>query len=290
MSRLLVPRQNWKSCEVWNYAKEYQVFNRQVVRYTITMGKKDKEPINIYYTQNCDETGNIDWNFLYPTPKTLFSELIEERKNPKNTASYFLCPAVASKFKKILVFRSPTKNSYEYGTDETGFYIMPTIEPYININQIREEALDNKPTFVASLNYLFFADSPVDLFFTPPYFHEPKHTKYGACIPGEFDIGQWFRPYAFEFQTWSKKGEFHFEENEPLLYAEFKTDRPIIFHRFIMTSQLQKYKEANIQSFNIFGRFQTLQEKYKKFKQVGYREKILTEIKKNLIEEEPYKF
>ena len=254
------------------------------------MGKKNKEPINIYYTTDSNNTEKEDWNFLYPIPKTLFSELIEERKNPKNISSYFICPAVSSKFKKILVFKNPTKNSYEYGTDETGFYIIPTIEPYINIISIREEALKNKPTFQTGLSYLFFADSPVELFFTPPYFHEPKHTKYGACMPGEFNIGKWFRPYNFEFQTWSKKGEFHLEENEPLFYAEFKTDRPILFHRFTMSSQLKKYSEAHSNSLKILGRFQTLLERYEKFEQVGYREKILTEIKKNLIEEEPYKF
>jgi hypothetical protein len=254
------------------------------------MGKKNKEPINIYYTQDHDHTERIDWNFLYPNPKTLFSDLIEERKNPKNLASYFLCPAVSSKFKKILIFKSATKNSYEYGTNENGFYIIPTSEPYININITREETLKDKPTFMASLSYLFFADSPVDVSFTPPYFHEPKHTKYGACLPGEFNVGQWFRPFNFEFQTWSNSGEFHLEENEPLFYAEFKTDRPILFHRFIMSSQLQKYKLANTNSYEVFGPFQTLSEKYKKFKQAGFREKILTEIKKNLIEEEPYKF
>ena len=254
------------------------------------MGKKDKEPINIYYTDDYDEMETVDWNFLYPSPKTLFSELTQERKNVKDTFSYFLCPAVSSKFKKILVFRSATKNSYEYGTDETGFYIIPTIEPYININKIREEALKNKPTFMASLSYLFFADDSVEVSFTPPYFHEPKHTKYGACVPGEFNIGKWFRPFNFEIQTWSNRGEFHLEKNEPLFYAEFKTNRPILFHRFVMTPKLQKYKLANIKSFNIFGQFQTLQEKYEKFKQVGFREKILTEIKKNLIEEQPYKF
>ena len=261
-----------------------------MVGYTVTMGKKDKDSINIYYTQDYNETEKTDWNFLYPNPKTLFSDLIKERKNSKNLSSYFLCPAVSSKFKKILIFKSATKNSYQYGTNENGFYIIPTSEPYINVRMTREETLKNKPTFVASLSYLFFADSSIDVSFTPPYFHEPKHTKYGACMPGEFDIGQWFRPFNFEFQTWSNSGEFHLEENEPLFYAEFKTDRPILFHRFIMTPQLQKYKQANTKSFEVFGPFQTLQEKYEKFKQVGFREKILTEIKKNVIEEEPYKF
>jgi len=40
----------------------------------------------------------------------------------------------------------------------------------------------------------------------------------------------------------------------------------------------------------LLGNFKPLASKYQKFKDVGFKEKILTEIKKNLIEEEPYKF
>jgi hypothetical protein len=252
--------------------------------------KNNQEPINVYYTKGHNPLETIDWDFLYPQPKTLFSELIKIRKNPKDQQSFFLCPAITSKFKKILVFKNSVNSSYQYGRSENGFYINPTSSSYIHTSCIREESLINRPTFRASLSYLFFSDTPLDVFFTPPYFHETKYTKYGAAMPGEFNIGKWFRPYNFEFQTWSDSGEFHIEEDEPLFYAEFKTDRPIVFHRFILTSELEKYKTANSSSKTIFGKFQSLNEKYEKFKQVGYKEKILTEIKKNLIDEEPYRF
>ena len=251
---------------------------------------KNNNPINVYFTSDHDTYLTENWDFLYPKPKTLFSNLIEERKNPKNKQSFFLCPAVAPKFKKTLVFNSPMNCSYEYDHDQDGYYMNATKIPYINMSCRREEALKDKPTFSASLSYLFFADDSLDLFFTPPYFHEPKYTKYGACMPGEFNIGKWFRPFNFEFQTWSKRGEFHLEENEPLFYAEFKTDRQIFFHRFNLTPGVQMLAKSNVNSIQVFGPFQTLAEKYAKFKQVGLREKILTEIKKNLIDEEPYKF
>jgi hypothetical protein len=251
---------------------------------------KVNDPINIYCAMPYQENDIQDWSFLYPKPKTLFSELIKERKDPKNTDSFLVCPAVGSKFKKTLVFNNAMNCSYEFGRQDDGFYINPTSSEHIHAVNLRKEILNNKPNFEFSLSYLFFADSPVDVSFTSPYFHEPQYLQSGACIPGEFNIGSWFRPYNFEVQMWSSGGEFHLEENEPLFYAEFKTDRPILFHRFIMSSQLQKYKLANTKSSEVFGPFQTLQEKYEKFKQVGLKEKILTEIKKNLIEEEPYKF
>jgi hypothetical protein len=262
---------------------------RQVVRYTFYM-KKNSDVINVYWAIPNQENNDQDWSFLYPKPKTLFSELIKERKDPKNLDSFLVCPAVGHKFKKTLVFNNAINSSYEFGRYDNGFYINPTSDQYINAVNARKEILFNKPTFEFSLSYLFFADSPMDVSFTSPYFHKPQYMQSGASIPGEFNIGQWFRPYNFEVQTWLDSGEFHIKENEPLFYAEFKTDRPIALHRFNITKQLNQYKNSNTLSINLFGPFQSLSEKYEKFKQVGYREKILTEIKKNFIDEEPYIF
>jgi hypothetical protein len=254
------------------------------------VNKKNKEPINVYWTTESTQNQEIDWSFLYPKPKNLFSELIEERNNPKDRMSYFLCPAVSTKFKKTLTFNNSINCSYEFGKKEKEFYIKPTSKEFIHAELVREPAITKGPTFLFSLNYLFFADDSLDVSFTAPYFHKPKYFKNGTVMPGEFNIGKWFRPYGFEVQMWQEDGVFHIEDGEPLFYAEFKTDRPILFHRFLMTPQLQKYKQANTKSFEVLGPFQTLQEKYEKFKQVGFKEKILNEIKKNVIEEKPYKF
>lgn len=262
---------------------------RQVVRYTEYMAKNN-DPINVYYAMPYEENDVQDWSFLYPKPKTLFSELIKEREDPKDIDSFLVCPAVGSKFKKTLVFNNAINSSYEFGRHDNGFYINPTSSQYIHSINLRKETLINKPTFEFSLKYLFFADNPVDVSFTSPYFHKPQYMQSGASIPGEFNIGTWFRPYNFEVQMWSDSGKFEIKENEPLFYAEFKTDRPIMLHRFNITKKIDQYKNSIILSAYIFGPFQPLAEKYKKFRQVGYREKILTEIKKNLIDEEPYIF
>ena len=249
-----------------------------------------KKPINIYWSLANDETDETDWTFLYPKPKTLFSTLIKERNDTKNFFSYFSCPAISSKFKKILVFNSSFDISYEYGYNQDVPYIYPKSKNFINVSLKREETIYQKPTFQFSLHYCFFSDEPLDAYFTPPFFHKPEYTKYASAMPGEFNIGKWFRRYNFEVQVWESNGEIHIKTDEPLFYVEFKTDRPINFHRFQSNNILTKYEKSNMDSIKLFGPFQTLQEKYEKFKQVGYREKILTEIKKNLIDEEPYKF
>ena len=245
---------------------------------------KNNNPINIYWAIPSDETESQDWSFLYPKPKTLFSELAQDRS--KQNPGFFSCPAVSEKMKKILVFKSPMDSSHSYNEES----ITPNTEKFINAEIVRKPTIANGPTISFSLYYFMFSEEPLNVYSTPPFFHEPKHTKFASVVPGEFDIGRWFRPFTFEVQTWNKEGRFELEENEPMFYMEFKTDRPIILNRFILTKKLRQYEQAAINSRHMFKYFLPLNKKYESFKNVGLREKILTEIKKNLIEEDPYKF
>ena len=249
-----------------------------------------KKPINVYWSDIFQPWSDTDWSFLYPKPKTLFSNLIQERNDPKDTGSFFLCPAVSTKFKKMLVFDFPIDASYNYGYDEVESKIIPTSRNYISASSVRKEALKERPSFEFDLSWLFFSDEDLSVYFTPPFFHNPEYLQYGTVVPGEFNIGSWFRPFKFEMQTWKKEGDIIFKENEPLFYAEFKTDRPIIFHRFVENEKLRKYRNAVVKHKMFVGSFKPLSDKYQKFKDVGYKEKILTEIKKNLVDEEPFRF
>ena len=83
---------------------------------------------------------------------------------------------------------------------------------------------------------------------------------------------------------WDNKGIFEIKENEPLFYVEFKTDRPIILKRFNMNNQLDKIARGSVFSSNLFGKGQTLLSRYVKFNNSGLRDKILKEIKNNLID------
>ena len=248
------------------------------------------KPINLYVSGSYVSEQEADWSFLYPKLKTLFSELMSERENNKDTGSFFSCPAVANKFKKTLVFNNVIESSYSYDFTIDQPSVLATSEQYVNSTIQRPPTIAIGPTIEFSLAPIFFADESLPAYFTPPFFNKPKYMKYGSAMPGEFDVGQWFRPYSFEVQMWNKKGNFYLEKDEPLFYIEFKTNRPIILHRFNMSPRLNEYKKSIMSSFLAFGKFQPLAEIYERFKQVGYREKILTEIKKNLIDEEPYKF
>jgi hypothetical protein len=242
----------------------------------------NKDTVNVYWAPFYDEVpGDPDWSFLYPKPKNLFSLKLENKNTESSSSNYFACPPVSKKMKNTYVFSNHVNSSYVYNKNS----ITATSQNWIGANNQRPDVTTEGPLFLFSLSYIFFADQPLDTFFSPPYFHEPKYTKYATVIPSEFDIGQWFRPFNFELQTWSASGEIHLQENEPLFYTEFKTDKKIKINRFAMNEKLSKYSLACTQSKSIFGQGESLLKKYTRFNNVGLREKILTEIKNNLIEE-----
>jgi hypothetical protein len=251
----------------------------------------NKKPITIYWSStNCIEKNKQDWSFLYPNPKTLFLDLKQNKEKNIENSSFFSCPAINDKTKKILVFYSPMSCEYEYDFNNDKNFFSAKSENYLAIEAIRKPALKFSPTIQFSLGYCFFSEEPLDAYFTPPMFHKPEYLKYGSCFPGEFDIGQWFRPYNFEVQPWEKSGNFILKENEPLFYVELKTKRDIIMKKFNLTEELDSYIQSSVNTTNIFGRGQTLLKRYERFKNVGMKEKIITAIKKNIIEDSDFVF
>jgi hypothetical protein len=248
-----------------------------------------EKPITVYWSPATSiylEEDKQDWGFLYPYPKKMFNSLIEKKSTILEKDSFFTCPAFKDLTKKILCIKSPMSASYELKINENNENIITAIsENFISPKIVRKSTLENKPIVFFPLQYIFFADEPLKVLFTAPYFDKSEYTKYGSVIPGQFDIGQWFRPYNFEVQMWSNTGEFHIKEDEPLFYVHFQTDRPIIFKKFNYTEQLSSVTHACVGTTGVFGKGQTLVSRYFKFLNTGMRDKVLALIKNNLIEE-----
>jgi hypothetical protein len=244
-----------------------------------------EKPITVYLANGISpDNADIDWSFLYPRPQNMFSTLIKEKSDNVDKNSFFTCPAFSNLTKNTIQYFSPMNASYHYDfTNEEDPYFVPTSKEFIDVTISRPPALAYGNTAQFELRYMMFADEPLDVLFTSPHFSKPEYIKYGTTIPGKFNIGQWFRPYVFEVQLWSDKGEFHLKENEPLFYAHFETDREVIFKHFELSRRLVMMVEACVDTTTAFGKGQSLLSRYKRFKSIGMREKIITEIEKNII-------
>ena len=244
-----------------------------------------KKPIIVYWAPHLDSHPQPDWSFLYPKPVSLFNDHLKN-KNKESKNHFFMCPATASKIKKTLVFNSPTTFGYNYDFSNGKKDLSGKYDQNILMYVEREPMLSAGPNFKLGLGYALFASESLEVSFTSPYFHKTTYMETCSTIPGNFNIGEWYRPYSFEIQTWSDKGSIDFIEGEPLFYAEFKTDRPVIIKRYRQTEVLTKYSHACMSSNSIFGLGETLKTRYQRFRSIGMREKILHEINKNLFEED----
>jgi len=244
-----------------------------------------KKPITVYWSPYIGDHLEPDWSFLYPSPVSVFSDHMKN-KDHLSKNHLFQCPASASKIKKTLAFKCPMTFTYQYDYSDNNQFLELITDIGILLKPV-ERMLTTGPHFKSALGYSFFAEESLEVSFTSPFFHKVKYMNNASTIPGNFDIGQWYRPYSFEFQTWSNKGSITFIEDEPLFYTEFKTDRPIVLKRYQQTELLTKYSNTSLDNIRMFGLGQSLKSRYDRFKSIGMREKILTEINKNIIDEKP---
>ena len=218
---------------------------------------------------------------LYQSPKSLHSELMNEKNPNRGPTTFLSCPAAVSTFSKTIVFKNNRACTYDYDlTDERNLKIAPKEERFLNCTVRRPPALNKKPTIEFQLRWVFFSDEPLSMSITPPMFHPPKYTRYATPVPGQYDIGRWFRPFVFELQTWEPKGKLSFENDEPLFYATFNTDKKVNVRRFVYSDKLVEYA---YQCTTYYTNEKSMEKRYDLFESASMNHLVLQEIKKNLV-------
>ena len=240
-----------------------------------------KEPLVVYWAPAVD-INDGSWDLLYAEPVNLYSYLMSDKNPNRGLTNYLLCPSASRKFKKSYMITQPQDSSYFYDfTDKDNPVIAPLTQRALNCNVVRPSTINAGPTIEFALRYIFFAEESLNARFTPPMFHPAKHTKYGTTIPGDMDIGSWFRPFPLEMQLWGDSGEINFEEGEPLFYVEFDTEREIILKRFSFDQELHNYSKHCVSFYN---QEYSLIKRYNRFKITKMNEMVLKAIKENTLD------
>mgnify|MGYP003341592723 FL=1 len=243
---------------------------------------RDPNPLNVYYCPwNSDDSGST-WDMMYQTPTSLFEDFKERANKQNKDDSVLHCPASSSIIKNTFVFKNSLHSEYAF-TDNS---VTPISTNFISLDGMtyeRQLSLINTRHIVLNYSYLFFSEEPLLMSLVPPYWHEPAYTKTATLFSGEFDIGQWFRPISSEFMTWKTEGTLVLEEDEPLFYTQFHTDRKVNLQRFKATPTLYNYALECKRSPIFYGKRKSLKERYLKFNKSDLRELVLFEIKQNLV-------
>jgi hypothetical protein len=212
----------------------------------------------------------------------VLNNLQSKRTTNNNPANFLACPAVRDSWHNVFMFSLLDSASITYDINS----ISSTNE--VVVNQEREPHLLETNIFKIDSPSYFFAESPLKIKVTAPYFHNVSYQSKGTFIGGVFDIGRWFRPIQSEIITWQEKGVIEFKEGEPLFYVEFLTDETISLQKFNLTPTIDFLASSLVNSpfqnkENLQG---SLESRYQAFEQSDFRLGLLEEIKINLVSED----
>jgi len=137
---------------------------------------------------------------------------------------------------------------------------------------------------------VFFTEIPSLIISQLPAFMEDNTiVKNTICIPGQFDIGKYFRPLDFAWHLKEGCNEIKFSRNEIAFYVKFHTKEKIKFQRFFWSDELTKlhapmsqikfHKEPEIVT-------KALKFYYNVFDKFKFKKRMLKIIKENLCKEE----
>ena len=242
----------------------------------------------IYWAPGYQSRDTYDLNHLYPTPKSLYEEMIAKKAPLKENLNDFLrCPATSDLFKTTFVVRAPvdTNVSLNFQTrrsKEINSNAADDNRYKIKMDFIHQPTLLDHNLIDYNHPILFFSeeDSMIATL-TPPYFEYVTSYQHGIIVPGRFDIGKWFRPVNMEFQLWPGVNTLNVPAGEALCYINFLTDKKIILKRFNTNRDIDKLI-ASIAKVSPYKRFTRLSQRYKAFEQSQSKQRILKLIEKQL--------
>ena len=240
--------------------------------------KKSKE-INVYWSPASFTLDEESWNMLYSDPKSIVNDIYSKRNLEAKHRSFLSCPAFKDKLKNVFMFNNTFDSEYHYENE-----IVESVgQSSVGLYSQRSKSITDGPLLTYNMSWLFFAEESVDCLFTSPYFHKTEYTSSGALVPGQFDIGFWFRPFNLEIQMYNEKGNIKFNKNEPLFYIDIQTDKKINFIRFNMNKKIYNLSQESVQSPQRYKKFLSLNDRYSVFKNSKMKEIILNEIKKEIV-------
>lgn len=245
----------------------------------VTMKKNDSLVVYwapYYFNKNFDE------NLFYPDPTNLFKELVEKKEPKSGRLGFFNCPPVSDRMKKTLVFRNnlETKISYNFTDIEN-----PQVASEYGLNSgvYKPSSVIGGANIQFHVGWIFFAEESVEVLVNPPMLHKTELNSHATVLPAKFDIGKWFRPIPIEMQAWANLGSFIVNEEDPLFYLEFLTNKKIDLKRFELNDKLFLYARSCMNSPSAHGTNLPMVNRYKNFMETKTNKLVLNEIKNSLL-------
>lgn len=236
------------------------------------------------------------WEMLYEEPKSIYSDIKNKvnRNLHKKNSNMLACPASNDVLQNVYVVKSAIDDYYKLPIEylkelEQLEFIEKEIQLPMNENKIsflvpRQSILEEYWDIKYNLHWAFFAEEPLKMKVTSPYFPHSAPTPGAFVAAGIMDIGQWFRTINLNYFVPKTATSMEFKVDDALLYLEFMTDKKIVFKRFQITPLIESILLETAESPVRYAKHLPLAKRYEMARKSKLRERVLTEIKKNLIE------
>jgi hypothetical protein len=231
--------------------------------------------INVYWS--CIENEWLRAQEPVPVASLFYQDRKYDKSHPDVNMHH--CPSFNGHLNNMFALRSIY--SYKFGFRDSGLgsddYDQSFFERHVNIKSIE------KRLFSFNQSFIFFTDVPslpVTLSL-PPYLENNNITTRCTILPGELDIGKWFRNTDMAFYLKTPYNEFLIEEGEVFAYMKFHTDEKINFIQYRQTDKLNSMLLDTIRSKNNKKKVFSIDKFYSFF---STKKIILKEIKENILE------
>ena len=219
--------------------------------------------------------------------ENVYQDLVKQKETRNVSDNFFNCHAFKSFCKNLYLLRNPYTIDFKYIPEEDR--VISNRKPKGSLIDLSVTSQNKQPSVRGSLtinycvNWIFFADKPVQLQTMAPFMHENEIYKTSYYVPGMFDISQWFRPFELALQMKPGKRDLKSIEGEPVVYVKFHTDDNIKLKRVFLTQDLMNYAKSCM-NLKRFKTFRTLPNLYKIFNASHLRKKVLRELESNVLE------
>ena len=193
--------------------------------------------------------------------------------------NFFHCPSYKSFTKNLFSLHSPIDLEFSFDGDYldlSGFY---DYQPnFITIRDIQSRQIS-----LGILPFIFFAEKPCEMQFSGPIFGTNNFSSSCLVIPGQLNIGRWFRPLDLAF--FAEENLVNIKQGDELCNVRFLTSEKIVFKKFWYSDFFDDVinKESRFRQFINAKGHTYLENLYTLFHKSYLQKKILQEIKKNLI-------
>lgn len=217
----------------------------------------------------------------------------QEIKTSAPKSGIRLCPAVKNALQNVYYFESPISDNFKIPLHQveminqipnSQIFFLDTPDSKFPISIPRTRESEDYYNYVYGISWFLFADQPVDLRFSSPYLPPSSPIKNAAVVPGQYNIGLWYRPINLELIAPKNSDVFAINQGDPLAYFEFMTDKKIIFKEYQLTELLLEMSQAGPETTAFTDKIKNLPYRYSLTKKSKFDEKVLFEIKNNVIE------